>query len=68
MQEDHDRMVVVLHLHHETEKALLVSENGNRGNGVWFPKSLCREYDVDRKRKTVEINAPLWWLKENGIV
>lgn len=30
-----------LHLHHETEKAILVSDDGERENAVWIPKSLC---------------------------
>lgn len=36
-----DLVDIELCLHHETEKAYLVSDDGERSNAVWVPKSQC---------------------------
>jgi len=34
-----DKVELTLHLHHETEKAILVSDDGDEKHAVWLPKS-----------------------------
>lgn len=36
-----DIIDIALHVHHETEKAFLVSENNEENRAVWIPKSQC---------------------------
>lgn len=39
-------------LHHETERAILVSVDGNRAGAVWLPKSAI-EFSARRDRPTI---------------
>lgn len=36
-----DLIDLELRLHHQTEAAILVSDDGDRSNAVWIPKSQC---------------------------
>lgn len=36
-----DLIDLEMSLHHETERAILVSDDGERKNAVWLPKSQC---------------------------
>ncbi len=56
---------IELHFHHETEKALLVSENGVREAGLWLPKSKI-EYEI--KGATVFVTCPEWLAVEKGLL
>ena len=38
---------LTMHLHHETEKAILVSDDGDRAKAVWLPKSAVEFDDAD---------------------
>jgi hypothetical protein len=37
---------ITMLLHHETKLAVLVSDDGERGNAVWLPKS---QIEIDKK-------------------
>lgn len=63
----HDIVGVILHIHHETDKAILVSENGNKKNAVWLPKS---QVEIDRigNSTEAEIQLPEWLAEEKGLL
>jgi hypothetical protein len=53
-------------IHHETEKAWLVSTDGVRDNAVWLPKSAC---EVERHyAKLATLTAPEQLLIDKGLV
>jgi hypothetical protein len=68
----HDLECIV---HHETEKAWLVSTDGVRDNAVWLPKSACEVQPVagadarhfGRGRKAI-LTAPEQLLIDKGLV
>jgi hypothetical protein len=54
-----------LHLHAETNKAILVSNYGVAENAVWVPKSQC-EFEI--KNNLVEVTMPEWLAIDKGLV
>jgi hypothetical protein len=54
-----------LHFHHETDKAILVSENGGEEDRIWLPKSQIK-YEVNGG--TVEVTLPVWLATDKGLV
>ena len=54
-------------LHHETDKALLVSDNGDEARAKWLPKS-----QVETNSKTsegiVDLTMPVWLAKDKGFI
>lgn len=59
---DLDNMV----LHHETDKAWLVSKDGERENAVWLPKS---QAEVEMlKWNLCNVTMPEWLAVEKGLV
>ncbi len=63
----HDIVDVTLHIHHETDKAILASENGNKKDAVWLPKS---QIEIDRigNSTEAEIQLPEWLAEEKGLL
>lgn len=60
---------LTLTFHHETDAAVLVSDDGDRDNAVWLPKSQI-EMDNDNPREgdSVEVTLPYWLAKEKELV
>lgn len=57
---------LTLHLHHETHSALLVSDDGDRDQAVWLPKS---QVEVNETRGAIiEITCPEWLATKEGLV
>ena len=60
---------LTLHLHHETEKAVLVSDDGVRSRAVWLPKA---RIEIDRcagpGRAIVLVTLPESLAIERGLV
>lgn len=57
---------LTLQLHHETERAILVSDDGDPENAVWLAKS---QIEIEPKgRGTVEVTCPFWLAKERGLI
>lgn len=52
-------------LHHETEKALLISVTGDRDDAVWVANSMC---ELDRTGKIFQLTLPQWLATEKGLV
>lgn len=61
-----DLIDVTVQLHHETPKAVLVSDDGDRENAVWLPLSQC---EIEHKRSgIVVVTLPEWLAIEKGLV
>jgi len=57
---------LTLHKHRSTEKAILVSDDGNEENAVWLPRS---QIEVEVKQgNIVEVTLPEWLAKEKELV
>lgn len=57
---------VTVQLHHETEKAILVSDDGDRDKAVWLPRS---QIEIEEKRGgVVVVTLPTWLAKDKGLV
>lgn len=63
-------------LHAETQKAILVSSDGDNAKAKWLPKSQC-EYQRTGKRERswqglgceiVTVTAPGWLAKDKGLI
>lgn len=57
---------ILVQVHHMTEKALLVSLDGDRRKAVWLPLSLI-EYE-DKGKGMLEITLPIWLAEQKGLV
>ena len=55
-----------LYLHHETEKAVLVSDAGDREKAVWLPKSVIEIWE--RSRSVISVTVPEQLAIEKGLV
>ena len=61
-----DLVEVDIVLHHETDKAYLVSTDGKRDKAVWIPKSQCQQVDGEGQHRTMEM--PEWLAIDRGLV
>lgn len=52
-------------LHHETEKAWLVSSDGDRENAIWIPKS---QAEIEPKGKHHVLTCPEWLATDKGLI
>lgn len=60
-----------LHLHHETPDAILVSDDGDREQAVWLPKSKIEFEPKPGRAKgssVVEVTLPEWLAQEKGLI
>lgn len=55
-------------LHHETPKAILVSDDGDPDHAKWLPKSEVEFEEVRNKVGYVEVTMPTWLAIEKGLV
>jgi hypothetical protein len=62
-----DLIDLTLQLHHETERAILVSDDGSPDGAVWLAKSLI-EFSPVRDGRIVEVTLPEWLATERGLV
>lgn len=61
-----DLVDVAVQLHHETERAVLVSDSGDREKAIWIPLSQC---EVEkRKGGVVVVTMPEWMAFERGLI
>lgn len=60
---------LTLHLHHETEKAWLVSNDGERDTAIWIPKSQVELGDrVNLRSQVFEFTMPEFLAYEKGLI
>lgn len=61
-----DLIDLTMHLHHETDKAVLVSDDGDRTKAVWLPKAAV---EIERTSKAiVVVTIPERLAIERGLV
>lgn len=61
-----DLFDVAVQLHRKTEKAILVSSDGDQTKAQWLPKSQC---EIEEKGDGILIvTAPTWLLKDKGFL
>lgn len=53
--------------HAETEKAILISETGDKKDAVWVPKSQV-EIDNDGHENFITVTMPEWLAKDKGLI
>lgn len=59
---------VEVRLHHETEKAVLVSDTGIKADAVWLPKSqieICPSVVIEGE---YTVTLPDWLAEDKGLV
>ncbi len=62
------KITLSVHLHYETDAAILVSDDGVRSHAVWLPLSQIEAPD-DRELETViEVEVPEWLATQKGLV
>jgi hypothetical protein len=55
-----------LQLHHETDRAILVSDDGDAANGCWLEKSVV-EFEKKGNWRVI-VTLPEWLAIERGLV
>lgn len=51
-------------IHAETDLAILVSDDGDKGNAVWLPKS---QIEIEKSGKTYVVTMPEWLADDKGL-
>ena len=61
---------VYVHLHYETEKAILVSADGDEAKAMWLPKSQITFEPINKTKSETEIivELPDWLAEKKGLV
>lgn len=60
-----DLVDLTMQLHAETDKAILVSDDGDKAKAVWLPKS---QIEFEQKGPIVEVTMPSWLATDKGLV
>jgi len=58
---------VTVQLHHETPRAILVSDDGDSEKAVWLPLSQI-EFEKTSKPSIITVTLPVWLAKERGLI
>jgi hypothetical protein len=66
LTEDQNIECFTLFEHARTEKAILVSETGDKTTAVWLPLSQVEIHSTD-KGGIWEIDMPVWLAKDKGL-
>lgn len=61
-----DLIDITLAVHHQTEKAVLVSDDGDRQKAVWLPLSSIEIAPI--KGGAAEVTMPEWLALEKGLI
>lgn len=56
---------ITVHLHVETDKAVFVSDTGDKADAVWLPKS---QIEIEPDGATHTVSLPEWLAIEKGLV
>ncbi len=51
---------------HETDRAILVVLDDNKGEEVWIPKSVLECSDVNETGDKGDVSVKTWWARKNG--
>lgn len=66
-----DLIEISVFLHHKTERAILVSSNGNSDDAVWIPLSQCEVISIKGRiiaLRQFALELPEWLATEKGLV
>ena len=55
-------------IHHQTEKAILFSETGDKDDAVWLPKSVVEVEHDPKKPDYVTVTLPERFAKDRGLI
>lgn len=58
---------ITVQLHQETQRAILVSDDGDLEKAVWLPKSQV-EFVEKAGSDVIEVTLPEWLATERGLV
>jgi hypothetical protein len=62
----HGLVDVLVRLHHETDKAILVSDSGEEKDAVWLPRS---QIEIEPKKPGyIEVTLPEWLAMDKGLI
>ena len=61
-----DLIDLTLQRHHETPKAILVSDDGDKNKAVWLPFSQVEV--VEKGQGIVEVTVPEWLARDKGLI
>ncbi len=59
---------ITMQLHHKTDKAVLVSDDGERDNAVWLPMKHIEIEPSAEGRAFVKVTMPEWLAIEKGLL
>ena len=60
---------VTVELHASTEKAVLVSDDGDKNKAVWLPRSQIEIAKLpNRKGPIYEVTLPEWLAQDKGLI
>lgn len=60
-----DLIDLAVEIHHETEKAWLVSDDGDKEKAVWVPKSQAQ---IETKGRAHTLTCPEWLAVNKGLL
>ena len=61
-----DLVDLTVQLHHATDRAILVSDDGDRAKAVWIPLTQC---EVEKRKNGIAVvTMPAWLATEKGLV
>ena len=63
-----DLIDVTLQLHHKTDKAILVSDDGNRAKAIWLPVAHIEMEPMPGKAGIVVVTLPEWLANDKGLI
>lgn len=63
-----DLIDITVQLHHETERAILVSDGGDPDKAVWLAKSQIEFSPIKDQSGVIEVTLPEWLATERGLV
>lgn len=63
-----DLIDLTLHVHHETDAAVRVSDTGEEAKAVWLPLSQVEIEWLDQHHREATIAVPLWLAESKGLV
>lgn len=61
-----DLIDVTVHVHHQTERAVLVSDDGEERGAVWLPLS---QIEIEMMKPPIaEVTMPQWLARDKGLI
>ena len=63
-----DVVDIEVHVHHRTEKAILVSQNGDKDEAVWVPLSQVEIEKHQTLQRAYILTIPEWLAADKGML